>query len=139
MVSGPQDECIDCPGGTEWWIDGAYATEKFTAFASADEPLVDVMKDNWDRMTTTWTEDPVDIGFAMKRGLIKNSVCVAPLLTSIKYASTSTCGGKDHCSTAIDDSVPFIEKTDGSIKTLYEFGVWGFLVQGLQKCSKWMK
>lgn len=132
MVSGPQDECIDCDEGTDFWIDGSYPTKRFTAFASADEPLVGVMKDNWSRMTTRWTKDPIDIGFSLKAD---KSACEAPILTSIKYANTSTCGGKEHCSTAIDDSVPFIEQTDGSVKTLYSYGVWKSLVKGLKQCS----
>merc|ERR1711957_783646 len=34
MISGPQDECVNCPEGTKFWIDDAYKTKnKYTAFA----------------------------------------------------------------------------------------------------------
>ena len=46
MVSGPQDECIDCPVDTTFWIDVPYVSKKYTAFASGVEPLVGVMANN---------------------------------------------------------------------------------------------
>ena len=140
MVSGPQDECIDCPVNTPFWIDDSYISKKYTAFASADEPLVDVIKDNWNRMTaakaTTWQTDLfTDVDFAVDTNKLKRTVCDSPLLTSIVPASTSTCGGKEHCGTAIDDSVPFIEKTDGDKLYLYDINVWSSIAKYKKHCK----
>jgi len=136
MISGPQDQCLNCPEGTEFWIDSKFKTKKvFTAFASADEPFYTdgVMTDNWKRMSAFGDSPSVsDIDFAVNYK--PKQACKGPLLTSIKYAATSTCGGKEHCSTAIDDSVPFIEKTDGSKLYLYD-DVWAALANA-NKCSK---
>merc|ERR1711862_939170 len=114
MVSGPQDECIGCSESTKFWIDKAsYKSKSYSAFASADEPLVGVMKDNWNRMidagATTWKKNfYTDVDFAVDKNALTN-IMKGPLLSSILPAFTSTCGGKEHCSTAIDDSVPFIK------------------------------
>ena len=126
MISGPQDECIECPEGTEFWIDHDYMTlNKYTAFASGDEPFYmnGVMGDNWNRMTeagaVAWGE-PTDVGFAVEAV----DACASPLVTHVEYAPTSTCGGKEHCSTSLDDSVPFIKRTDGEKQYLYDLTVW---------------
>mmetsp|Transcript_19038 Transcript_19038/g.37861 ORF Transcript_19038/g.37861 Transcript_19038/m.37861 type:complete len:401 (+) Transcript_19038:282-1484(+) len=126
MISGPQDECIECPEGTEFWIDHDYMTlNAYTAFASGDEPFYmnGVMGDNWNRMTeagaVTWGE-PTDVGFAVEAV----DACASPLVTHVEYAPTSTCGGKEHCSTSLDDSVPFIKRTDGEKQYLYDLTVW---------------
>jgi len=143
MVSGPQDECINCPEGTNFWIDGSYMSSKSTAFASAVEPLYDVMKDNWKRMTdagaTTWTvrDNTVrtnGVGYAFPDTL---DVCDAPYHTYITPATTSTCGGKDHCSTAIDDSVPFVEKSNilNTKRYLYANSVWPSIARDNNLCE----
>jgi len=123
MISGPQDECIDCPADTKTWIDEPFMTRNaYTAFASGDEPLYNLQTENWGRMTTAgavnWGE-PTSIDF----GLDPVNAC-DPLFTNVKFGNTSTCGGKEHCSTAIDDSIPFLEKTDGEKFYLYEKHVW---------------
>lgn len=91
---------------------------------------------NWQRMSdagaTRW-KDPYDVKFATDSEE-EYPVCDAPLYTNVRYAATSTCGGKEHCSTAIDDSVPFIEKTDGDKLYLYEIGVWPAIVNGVSNC-----
>jgi len=138
MVSGPQDECIDCPNDTSFWVDKPYLTFKSTAFANGDEPLVGVMKNNWSRMTkaggSTWEMDKVvDVDFGTDQSLVK--VCDSPLLSTVKYATTSTCGGKEHCSTAIDDSVPFLEKSSGEKAYLYELLVWPYISRRVKQCS----
>jgi len=137
MVSGPQDECIRCPPGTSFWIDGPYLSKKYTAFASGDEPLVKVMKDNWNRMTaanaTSWIKNNFqDVQYAIDT---VPRVCDGPLITHIKPASSSTCGGKEHCSTAIDDSVPFIEKNNGDKKYLYDVKIWASIVTQPKACK----
>jgi len=143
MVSGPQDQCIGCPVNTSFWIDEDYTSKKYTAFASGVEPLVGVMQDNWNRMTdagaTTWTRtSPKGVGFAIDRDIDGKELapCDGPLLTYIIPASTSTCGGKEHCSTAIDDSVPFIEKSNGSRKYLYENSVWPSIARVNKRCGR---
>jgi len=144
MVSGPQDQCIDCPEDTTFWIDETYISKpgRKTAFASGVEPLINVMKDNWNRMTaaqaTTWTPNkwggvyPQDVGYAINAGPL--DVCKAPLVTTVLPASTSTCGGKDHCSTAIDDSVPFIEKSNGDKQYLYD-NIWAAIAKDGKRCK----
>jgi len=139
MVSGPQDQCTDCPAGTEFWMDKPYLTSKSTAFASGDEPLIGIMKDNWSRMTksggSTWKMGEVaDVGFATDRSKVE--VCDSPVVSTVKFAPTSTCGGKEHCSTAIDDSVPFIEKSNGEKKYLYEVFVWPDISRNVKLCRK---
>jgi len=135
MISGPQDECVNCPEGTKFWIDDAYKTKnKYTAFASGDEPMYAVQAENWSRMTeagaTEW-KDPTDVNFAI--GDV--SACDSPLFTTVKYGAASTCGGKEHCSTAIDDSVPILEKSDGEKCYLYGVKVWPSLVTGVSSCN----
>ena len=47
MISGPQDECIDCPEGTTFWIDELYASSPdtpYTALAQGMEPLLPAME-----------------------------------------------------------------------------------------------
>jgi len=135
MISGPQDECVNCPEGTTFWIDDAYKTKnKYTAFASGDEPMYAVQAENWSRMTeagaTKW-KDPTDVNFAI--GDV--SACDSPLFTNVKYGAASTCGGKEHCSTAIDDSVPILEKSNGDKCYLYGVKVWPSLVTGVSTCK----
>lgn len=124
MISGPQDECTDCAAGTKFWIDDDYKTHhQYTAFASADEPLYPLMTDNWARMKDAGANNwggPTDVDF----GLSRVHACASPLVSSLKFANTTTCGGKEHCSTAIDDSVPFIEKSNGDKYYVYEEYVW---------------
>jgi len=136
MISGPQDECIDCPVDTEFWIDGEYKTKtQYTAFASGDEPLYPVMTNNWLRMkeagATNWGE-PTDVDFA----LTPVDACASPLFTHVQYAPTSTCGGKEHCSTAIDDSVPFIIKSTNETYYLYDRYVWPALASAECKSNE---
>ena len=138
MISGPKDQCLNRPDGTKFWIDNKFKTKKvFTAFASADETFYTngVMPDNWNRMSAFGDSpsESSDIDFAVNFKP-KQAACNGPLLTSIKYAATSTCRGMPHCSTAIDDSVPNIEKTDGSKLYLYDH-VWSALANA-NECKK---
>ena len=136
MLSGPQDECIDCPDGTTFWIDSPYMTDKYTAFASGSEPFYDLMRENWDRITatgaTSWEPGHVaDVGYGFKKNF---DVCTSPLVSYVMHAATSTCGGKAHCSTAIDDSVPFLEKYDGEKQYLYDIAVWPLVARKVKGC-----
>ena len=70
--------------------------------------------------------DPSSVDFAITRRDI--AVC-HPLYTNVKYADTSTCGGREHCSTAIDDSIPYLEKVSGEKCYIYEKLVWPLLAQ----------
>eukprot|EP00587_Corethron_hystrix_P008287 CAMPEP_0113330126 /NCGR_PEP_ID=MMETSP0010_2-20120614/21399_1 /TAXON_ID=216773 ORGANISM="Corethron hystrix, Strain 308" /NCGR_SAMPLE_ID=MMETSP0010_2 /ASSEMBLY_ACC=CAM_ASM_000155 /LENGTH=326 /DNA_ID=CAMNT_0000192525 /DNA_START=126 /DNA_END=1107 /DNA_ORIENTATION=- /assembly_acc=CAM_ASM_000155 len=131
MISGPQDECTGCPEGTAFWIDELYASTSdtpYTALAQGQEPLFPVMEDNWKRMKATnpsinWiTADPQSTDFGLMT--TAHDAYASPLFTDVTYADTSTCGGKEHCSVAIDDSVPYIKKSDGETFYLYEASVW---------------
>lgn len=137
MISGPQDECIECPEGTEFWIDNEYTTvNAYTAFASGDEPFYmnGIMSDNWGRMkeagASAWGE-PTDVEFAVEAV----DACASPLVSFVEYAPTSTCGGKEHCSTSLDDSVPFIKKTTGEKQYLYDLTVWPTIARP-DSCAK---
>jgi len=66
---------------------------------------------------------------------LKITVCDSPLLTSVVPASTSTCGGKEHCGTVIDDRVSFIEKIDDDKIYLYDINVWS----SISKYNKYCK
>ena len=68
------------------------------------------------------------VGFALKTEY--SEACEQPLVTNVAYAPTTTCGGKDHCSTAIDDSVPFVEKVNGDKYRIYEKSVWPAIMRG---------
>ena len=98
----------------------------YTAFASGDEPEYGIQSENWARMgaagAVNWGE-PSSIDF----GVDPVNAC-GPLYTNVKYADTSTCGGKEHCSTAIDDTIPYLEQTAGEKFYLYEAEVWPALV-----------
>jgi len=138
MISGPQDECIDCTDG--FWIDeGPYKSlGSYTALAHGNEPMVGVMRDNWIRMKAAepainWaTGEESNVGFGL--GIETSDACAGPLITDVAHALNSTCGGKDHCSTAIDDSVPFIETFQGDKYYVYEESVWpAILIGGTSK------
>lgn len=137
MISGPQDECTGCANGTKYWIDdGPYNSTwaSYTALGHGNEPMYNITKDNWGRMLAAaggrmnWkTAEPTDVGFALNTGVA--DALHSPLRTDVQYASSSTCGGKEHCSTAIDDSVPFTEKYTGEKQYLYEVSVWPALLK----------
>ena len=131
MISGPQDECTGCPEGTAFWIDEPYASSPdtpYTALAQGMEPLLSVMENNWKSMKTAnpdinWvTTDPQSTEFGLKT--TPADAYASPLFTNVTYADTSTCGGKEHCSVAIDDSVPYIKLVDDETFYLYEATVW---------------
>ena len=131
MISGPQDECTGCPEGTSFWIDEPYASSPdtpYTALAQGMEPLLSVMENNWKSMKTAnpdinWvTTDPQSTEFGLKT--TPDDAYASPLFTNVTYADTSTCGGKEHCSVAIDDSVPYIKMVDDETFYLYEATVW---------------
>jgi hypothetical protein len=147
MISGPQDECSGCAEGTVFWIDEVYASSSdtpYTALAQAEEPLSSVMKDNWKRMkaanpSINWsTTEPQSTGFGLDT--TPDDACESPLFADVIPADTSTCGGKEHCSVAIDDSVPYIEKIGGKKLFLYEASVWpSILKAGSMKKTKTAK
>lgn len=135
MISGPQDECKSCADGTTFWIDeGPYLSSDaiYTALGHGNEPLFSVMQDNWRRMkeatpSINWeTADPSNVGFALETEVA--DAYASPLQTDVAFANTSTCGGEEHCSTAIDDSVPFLETFDDKKLYLYDKAVWPSLL-----------
>ena len=131
MISGPQDECIGCPEGTSFWIDEPYTSSPdtpYTVFAHGSEPLFSVTENNWKSMKTAnpdinWvTTDPQSTGFGLET--TPDDAHASPLFTNVEHANTSTCGGKENCSVAIDDSVPYIKLVDSEKLYLYEVTVW---------------
>lgn len=136
MIAGPQDECIECPEDTKLWIDEANhahacGSSFYTALGHGPEPLFDIMKDNWMRMKASddsinqLSAEPSNVDFALKTEY--SGACKAPLVTDVKF----TCGGKEHCSTAIDDSVHFVEKSNGDKLYLSKETVWSSIVMGV--------
>ena len=84
------------------------------------------------------TTEPQSTGFGLDT--TTDDARESPHFTNVTYADTSTCGGKDHCSVAIDDSVPYIKKSDGETLYLYEASVWpSILKEGSMKKTKSMK
>ena len=126
---------MNCCSGGYWIDDGPYKSiGPYTALAHGSEPLVWTMRHNWLRMkaadpTINWkTGNITNVGFAL--GVKTLDACEGPLVTDVAYAPTSTCGGADHCSTAIDDSVPFIETFRGDKYYVYEESVWPAILTG---------
>ena len=135
--------------GTEFWIDqGPYASSHafYSALGHENEPLYPVMKDNWAKMkaadsSINWQQTtPCDVDFGVDMDTDSHhTACHCPMVSNIKYAPTTTCGGKDHCSTAIDDSVPFIAMDDGDKFYVYGASVWPALFKNsdvASPCSK---
>ena len=99
------------------------------------------MEDNWKCMMEAniaaplnWADSvPMDIDFDSPLSTTWKDACNSPLVTNILYAPTLTCAGKHHCSTALDDSVPFIEKSNGEKLYLYESTVWPSILRGTYK------
>mmetsp|Transcript_39222 Transcript_39222/g.57281 ORF Transcript_39222/g.57281 Transcript_39222/m.57281 type:complete len:383 (+) Transcript_39222:230-1378(+) len=126
LISGPQDECEGCPEGTKFWIDDTFLSTKITAFAHGDstetflEPTLPLMKDNWSRMGT-W---PAPLQVQNVDSYINYDVCKAPIVSSLEPSSTSPCGRKGHCATALDDSSPVLSNTAGDNVYIYGIDVW---------------
>lgn len=135
LLSGPQDECIGCASDTVFWVDGPFNTTAITAFAHADdrddyEPTIPIIQNNWARFGTFQSTDPVNIGTQAF------DVCRSPILTSLRPASTSSCGRRGHCSTALDDSTPSLDNTFGEATKIYSIDLWQSLAVDLAKCDK---
>ena len=141
MISGPQDECIDCPEGTSFWIDNPYNTKAVTAFAHGDasqsflEPSLPGMIDNWNRMakteTLSWTYpvEVVDTG-----SYTTYDVCKTPITSFLAPSAMSPCGRKGHCSTALDDSAPTLNNTMGESVYVFALDIWTN-VADVAKCN----
>jgi len=149
MISGPQDNCDDCDDDETFWIDeGPYASDKtkYTALGHGEEPLHDIQVKNWKKMQAVagarmkWKPDVLhDVDFGLKvTG--KDAKTEGPLVSYVKVGAESTCGGKEHCSTAIDDSVPFYRTYTNETYYLYETTVWPSIFSvirnpmGIPKC-----
>lgn len=135
LLSGPQDECVGCATDTTFWVDGPFNSTAITALAHADdgdeyEPTLPIIRSNWARFGTFPSTDPVDIGTA------SYDVCRSPIVTSLRPASTSSCGRRGHCSTALDDSTPFLETTFGEAIKVYGIDLWRSLAVDLVKCHR---
>lgn len=135
LVSGPQDECEDCPEGTKFWIDEKFKSTKITAFAHGDatesflEPTLPIMEDNWARM-----------GVWDKPLMVKNvddyvhyDVCKTPIVSKIAPSATSPCGRKGHCATALDDSAPVLANTDEKNVYIFAMDIWSTIAD-VDKC-----
>lgn len=147
LLSGPQDKCIGCPEGTKLWVDNDYKTYAITGMAGGDpdpsfEPSLPTIKDNWSRMKATgtiswsYTKGPLvvtDIGSGLEGHY---GVCEAPIVTSVKAAESTSCGRAGHCSIAVDNSSPYIERTDGSKTFVYALHAWPE-VTNANKCNYW--
>lgn len=136
LVSGPQDECTGCPDGTKFWIDESFMSKRITAFAHGDasesflEPTLPTMEDNWARMNT-W---PAPLKCANVDSYVNYDVCKTPIVSSIAPSSTSPCGRKGHCATALDDSSPVLATSNGTNVYIYGIDVWSS-VADVAKCS----
>lgn len=138
MLSGPQDECVNCPTGTKFWIDDKFSTGHTTAFAFGDdsedsyEPTLPIMKANWERMGT------FEAGFEVANidMIVDIDVCKAPVVSSIQFQPTSPCGRQGHCSTALDDSAPVLATMNGKNVYAWAIDLWSTLADVSQCVSK---
>jgi len=141
LLSGPQDECIGCAPDTHLWVDDPFKTYAITAMAGADasdifEPALPSMIDNWQRMadtgTISWSGDitPLNIGFGVEGHY---DVCNNPIVSSLEAAGPSTsggpgmgtqCGRAGHCSIAVDDSVPVLQRINASDCPVFKLHAW---------------
>lgn len=135
LVSGPQDECVGCPDGTKFWIDEDFRSKRITAFAHGDasdssyEPTLPIMINNWARMET-WPE-PLKVENV--DSYVNYDVCKTPIVSSIAPSSTSPCGRKGHCATALDDSSPVLPTNNGANVYIYGIDVWSDIAD-VAKC-----
>lgn len=104
LISGPQDECIDCADGPDnLWLAQPWATTRVTAAANILESASDVIQLNWVRMVGTlgWPEKPTDVG---------ESASVTPpygaALSAAPYDPQYTGPRPYHCSMAGDGVIP---------------------------------
>jgi len=139
LLSGPQDDCIDCPADTKYWIDYPYKTKSITGFAHGNETFFDLIADNWVRMAkaahfSTWGKDlePTDVQDIGDGHNQTFNVCDVPLKTYVEPLNTSLCGDPEHCSTSLDDSTPF-QSNDGGELPLYDL-IWRELALVAVKC-----
>ena len=136
LVSGPQDECVGCPEGTKFWIDEKFKSKTVTAFAHGDssesflEPTLPIMEDNWMRMKV-W---PEPLMVKNVDNYIDYDVCKTPIVSSIAPSSTSPCGRKGHCATALDDSAPVLTNTSGDNVYIFGMDIWS-TVADVDQCK----
>ena len=135
LISGPQDECIDCPDGTTFWIDETFKSKKVTAFAHGDasesiwEPTLPTIEDNWAR-AGVWSS-PLEV--VNVDGYVDYNVCKTPIVSRLLPSATSPCGRRGHCSTALDDSSPVLPNTDGDNVYVFGIDIWSTLAD-VDKC-----
>ena len=55
---------------------------------------------------------------------IDYDVCKTPIVSSIAPSSTSPCGRKGHCATALDDSAPVLANTSGENVYIFAVDIW---------------
>jgi len=138
LLSGPQDECQNCPSNILFWIDREFSTKKVTAFAHGDdhqdeEPTLPIMKDNWKRMTgVLWYKNPFEVINIVSSSGGGYDVCRNPIVSTIAASDTSLCTRKGHCSVGPDQSTPYLNTTFGEIIPLYSLGVWSDLAKAGQ-------
>jgi hypothetical protein len=136
LVSGPQDECEGCADGTKFWIDEPFKSTKITAFAHGDasesflEPTLPIMEDNWARMVGVWSSP---LAVANVDGYVDYDVCKTPIVSRLAPSSTSPCGRKGHCATALDDSSPVLANTDGNNVYIFAMDIWSTIAD-VDKC-----
>jgi len=141
FLSGPQDECVGCPEDTKFWINESFRTSSVTGFVQSGEGLYSVIVDNWNRMSVsvTWnTGDPTDVDFALEKNY---DLCDSPIVSALDHNPESPCGSstlpspsKRHCSTALDDSAPILEKIDHQVLYVYDLNVWPNLAIDALSC-----
>jgi len=146
MLSGPQDECLNCAEGATFWVDEPFMASKMTAFAHGNstkgyETGLPVITDNWNRMAKTGTVSfsyPVE---AVDTGSYDTSydVCKTPIVTFLEPADITPdpikpCGSKGHCSTALDAHAPVLENTSGENVYVLGMNIWP-AVAGVTMCE----
>jgi hypothetical protein len=123
LLSGPQDECLNCNSssilGTAMWTQKDWKTKQVNAAMHAKEDAAEAIKGNWRRMADqlNWPDEPVDIGSGQQQQL-PHGALVSDLSPS--NAHLPRCY---HMSMAIDAATP-IAKIAASHTAVYAIGLW---------------
>jgi hypothetical protein len=140
LLSGPQDECINCGGSpttkytTKFWIDNNFKTSRVTGFVYGDgrenyEPSISIIKNNWNRISRsgsliTWQQQQKQSSSSQQLTIhdIRNGgdnsstfdVCKTPIISSILPQIDSPCIRMGHCSIVLDHSTPVIHNNNSN-------------------------
>lgn len=121
LLSGPQDECINCAAGPDnLWLSQPWATKHVKAAAHINESASDVIQANWRNMVNTleWPAEPTDIGAT---ALVPPPYGAA--LSEVPYNPAYNYGRPFHVSMAGDMAIP-MTTVEGKQVAVYSLALW---------------